>query len=172
MLHYQQNEQYSQLLPTTTQQQGQQHKQVAPLKVYYLRLNTKDASEPKAAVKETLSATMKTLAPNIRRRRRCERHHLELYHGTEHRHGASTSSPTGDVAPKSKSASTSPISDMGGIPAPPITPPPAFLSEGYKRSSTPCRSSAVKRSLGKKQISQLIIKKQFSNTSSEGIDYN
>ncbi|XP_037813152.1 uncharacterized protein LOC119604548 isoform X1 [Lucilia sericata] len=161
MLHYQQNEQYPQLLPSNRQQQQQQQQQVPVLKVYYLRLNSKEDGSKAAAClfdnnnsssnsSRNTNTTMKTLAPNIRRRRRCDRHHLELYHGGEGGHKASsssTSSPTTEFPPKSKSASTSPISDLG-IPAPPITPPPAFLSEGYRRSTTPSKSAAVKRSLG------------------------
>ncbi|XP_046808900.1 phosphatase and actin regulator 4-like isoform X2 [Lucilia cuprina] len=153
MLHYQQNEQYPQLLPSNRQQQQQQ---VPVLKVYYLRLNSKeDGSKAAACLFENnnnnsrnTNTTMKTLAPNIRRRRRCDRHHLELYHGGDggNKASSSTSSPTTEFPPKSKSASTSPISDLG-IPAPPITPPPAFLSEGYRRSTTPSKSAAVKRSL-------------------------
>ncbi|KAM7358442.1 uncharacterized protein ACRADG_003419 [Cochliomyia hominivorax] len=168
MLQYQQQEQYPQLLPSNRQQQ-----QVPLLKVYYLRLNSKEDGSKAAACLFDKSSdnnsnsennvntknssrfndkTMKTLAPNIRRRRRCDRHHLDLYHGGggEGSHKGSTSatsSPTTEFPPKSKSASTSPISDLG-IPAPPITPPPAFLSEGYKRSTTPSKSAAVKRSLG------------------------
>ncbi|XP_059216051.1 forkhead box protein J2-like [Stomoxys calcitrans] len=164
MLHYQHNTDYPQLLPqqqkSPPQPPPQQQQQQPPpplqqqknptavLRVYYRRLNPKDDSESGATTPpETISANMKTLAPNIRRRRRCDRHHLELYHGTEHKHGTS-SSPTTEIPPKSKSASTSPISDFG-IPAPPITPPPAFLPEGYRRSNTPSKSAAVKRSLGK-----------------------
>ncbi|XP_073843306.1 uncharacterized protein isoform X18 [Musca autumnalis] len=164
MLHYQQNAEYPQILPqehssppsTTTslpaqeQVQTQQHqspskKTTAVLRVYYRRLNPKDSNDSENTSPQTISAKMKTLAPNIRRRRRCDRHHLELYHGTEHKHGTG-SSPTTEVPPKSKSASTSPINDFG-IPAPPITPPPAFLPEGYRRSTTPNKSAAVKRSL-------------------------
>lgn len=172
MLHYQQQEQYPQLLPSSK-------RQVPLLKVYYVRLNSKEDGSKAAAClfdkseiyndnlnntrynnscssssSNNNDKTMKTLAPNIRRRRRCDRHHLDLYHGAEGSHKASasaTSSPTTEFPTKStKSASTSPISDLG-IPAPPITPPPAFLSEGYKRSTTPSKSAAVKRSLGEKE---------------------
>lgn len=162
MLHYRQNEQYPQLLPKQRQQHQQQQQpqnpqqEVPVLKVYYLRLNSKDDGSKAAAClfnnsDNTNSNTnkMKTLAPNIRRRRRCDRHHMELYHAGDHKASTSSSSPTTEFPPKSKSPSTSPISDMG-IPAPPITPPPAFLSEGYRRSTTPCKSAAVKRSLGEK----------------------
>lgn len=58
-------------------------------------------------------ANVKTLAPSIRRRRRCEKHHLELYR-----------EPT-NVVPCWDSA-----------PAPPITPPAAFLAPGFKRTSS------------------------------------
>lgn len=55
---------------------------------------------------------MKAIAPDIRRRRRCEKHHLELYRDQP------------DVVPC-----------WDNVPAPPITPPPAFLPRGYRRSA-------------------------------------
>lgn len=58
-------------------------------------------------------ANIKTLTPSIRRRRRCEKHHLELYRDQQ------------NVAPC-----------WDAIPAPPITPPAAFLPPGFKRMSS------------------------------------
>lgn len=58
-------------------------------------------------------ANIKTLTPSIRRRRRCEKHHLELYRDQQ------------NVAPC-----------WDAIPAPPITPPAAFLPPGFKRLSS------------------------------------
>lgn len=55
-------------------------------------------------------AAVKTFAPSVRRRRRCEKQHLELYGDQP------------DIVPC-----------WDTIPAPPITPPAAFLP-GYKRS--------------------------------------
>ena len=57
-------------------------------------------------------ANIKTLTPSIRRRRRCEKHHLELYREQQ------------QVVPC-----------WDAIPAPPITPPAAFLPPGFKRLS-------------------------------------
>lgn len=57
-------------------------------------------------------ATVKTLTPSIRRRRRCEKHHLELYREQN------------NVVPC-----------WDSMPAPPITPPAAFLPTGFKRLS-------------------------------------
>lgn len=59
-------------------------------------------------------ANIKSLTPSIRRRRRCEKHHLELYRDQQQ---------------------VVPCWD-GTAPAPPITPPAAFLMPGgYKRVS-------------------------------------
>lgn len=60
-----------------------------------------------------LMASIKSLTPNIRRRRKCEKHHLELYREQ------TNAVPTWDTTP-----------------APPITPPAAFLAPGFKRLST------------------------------------
>lgn len=57
-------------------------------------------------------ASVKTLTPSIRRRRRCEKHHLELYREQN------------NVVPC-----------WDSMPAPPITPPAAFLPTGFKRLS-------------------------------------
>lgn len=57
-------------------------------------------------------ASVKTLTPSIRRRRRCEKHHLELYRDQN------------NVVPC-----------WDSMPAPPITPPAAFLPTGFKRLS-------------------------------------
>lgn len=57
-------------------------------------------------------ASVKTLTPSIRRRRRCEKHHLELYREQN------------NVVPC-----------WDSMPAPPITPPAAFLPAGFKRLS-------------------------------------
>lgn len=59
----------------------------------------------------TSNTKMKTIAPNIHRRRRCDKHHLELCREQQK-----------DMA-------------WEAIPAPPITPPPAFLPIGFKRTS-------------------------------------
>lgn len=60
------------------------------------------------------SSNMKSsLTPSIRRRRRCEKHHLELYRDQQ-----------------------SVVPCWDAIPAPPITPPAAFLAPGFKRPST------------------------------------
>lgn len=63
-------------------------------------------------------ANIKTLTPSIRRRRRCEKHHLELYRDQQ-----------------------SVVPCWDAIPAPPITPPAAFLAPGFKRLSTVSKSS-------------------------------
>lgn len=57
-------------------------------------------------------ASVKTLTPSIRRRRRCEKHHLELYREQN------------NVVPC-----------WDSMPATPITPPAAFLPTGFKRLS-------------------------------------
>ncbi|KAL9903106.1 phosphatase and actin regulator 2 isoform X3 [Glossina fuscipes] len=143
MLHYQSTEQFPQ--QRQQQQQEQQQRSNTLLRVYHLHLNAENENPPFARTNNE-TKIMKTLAPNIRRRRRCERHHLELYHGTVG--NDKVSSPTTELIPKSKSASTSPINELlSGIPAPPITPPPAFLPIGYKRSTQSSKIATVKRSL-------------------------
>lgn len=69
-------------------------------------------------------ANIKTLTPSIRRRRRCEKHHLELYRDQQ------------NVVPCWDAA----------IPAPPITPPAAFLMPGgFKRVSSVAAAAAVSK---------------------------
>ncbi|XP_037934371.1 myb-like protein AA [Teleopsis dalmanni] len=170
MLHYNRNERYPQLLPKQPhkqlpqenfqqqqqQQQQQQHqlqqqqlqRKIPILRVHYIRINSKDGSSAGNVAK------MKTIAPNIRRRRRCDKHHLELYRDAPDVTSVTTASTSSHASvpltvksvSATTSAATSPIHDIG-IPAPPITPPPAFLSAGYKRGST-SSGATIKRCLG------------------------
>lgn len=57
-------------------------------------------------------SSVKTIGPDIRRRRHCEKHNLELYRDQP------------DVVPC-----------WDAVTAPPITPPAAFLPPGHKRLS-------------------------------------
>ncbi|XP_037934334.1 phosphatase and actin regulator 1 isoform X2 [Teleopsis dalmanni] len=165
MLHYNRNERYPQLLPKQPhkqlpqenfqQQQQQQHqlqqqqlqRKIPILRVHYIRINSKDGSSAGNVAK------MKTIAPNIRRRRRCDKHHLELYRDAPDVTSVTTASTSSHASvpltvksvSATTSAATSPIHDIG-IPAPPITPPPAFLSAGYKRGST-SSGATIKRCL-------------------------
>ncbi|XP_036671867.3 phosphatase and actin regulator 4 isoform X12 [Drosophila suzukii] len=155
-------------------QQQQQNKQ-QPLRIFrvhYIRLNSKDGvpslnqqvnGHPNGSPN---GAKMKTIAPNIRRRRRCDKHHLELYcnetttpptnvptssGGSNNNTNSSSSSnqlkPGGlrirECITAPSTAASSPVDEHMFIPAPPITPPPAFLTEGYKRSSTSVSTSAL-----------------------------
>ncbi|XP_067646080.1 sericin-2-like isoform X2 [Eurosta solidaginis] len=127
---------------------------------------------------------MKTIAPNIRRRRRCDKHHLELAATAAAavtsvsgglgagpssslcvQHGGSFSMPTSVCSSATTSTATSPIEDIA-LPAPPITPPPAFLSAGYKRSSTGAKNAlaASKASPAYKPTTAAVT----SNTSAAG----
>ncbi|XP_016965277.1 phosphatase and actin regulator 4 isoform X7 [Drosophila biarmipes] len=152
-------------------QQQQQNKQ-QPLRIFrvhYIRLNSKDGvpslnqqvnGYPNGSPN---GAKMKTIAPNIRRRRRCDKHHLELYcnetttpptniptsGGSNNNTGSSCNQlkPGGlrirECITAPSTAASSPVDEHMCIPAPPITPPPAFLTEGYKRSSTSVSTSAL-----------------------------
>ncbi|BFF98520.1 phosphatase and actin regulator 4-like [Drosophila madeirensis] len=176
------------------QQQQQGSKQpVRIFRVHYIRLNSKDGvpsiNRQAAAASAgsgnsnsgggnaTNGSKMKTIAPNIRRRRRCDKHHLELYcnetttpptpmpsssHSCNTSGGGNTNTSSNSssnachqlkpvagglrlreciTAPST--AASSPVDEHMCIPAPPITPPPAFLTEGYKRSSTSVSTSAL-----------------------------
>ncbi|XP_039229532.1 phosphatase and actin regulator 4 isoform X10 [Drosophila yakuba] len=168
--YLQQHQQQKQQL----QQQQQNNQQLRIFRVHYIRLNSKDGvpslnqqvnGYPNGSPN---GSKMKTIAPNIRRRRRCDKHHLELYcnetttpptsvptntsgsSGTTST-GISTSSnqlkPGGlrirECITAPSTAASSPVDEHMCIPAPPITPPPAFLTEGYKRSSTSVSTSAL-----------------------------
>ncbi|XP_068142842.1 phosphatase and actin regulator 4 isoform X9 [Drosophila tropicalis] len=209
-------QQQQQKLQQQQQQQLQQHLQHQPVRIFrvhYLRLNSKDgvpsinrtsaAAASAAAASSSPASTngskMKTIAPNIRRRRRCDKHHLELYcnesHGSHtHSHsqsggatpstssaaiaiGGTNSSTTTTAAAASNAttntlkpiagglrlrecitapstAASSPVDEQMCIPAPPITPPPAFLTEGYKRSSTSVSTSALPSASNQEQQQQ------------------
>lgn len=67
-------------------------------------------------------ATMKTFAPSIRRRRRCDKQNLELNNASG---GGIDGNDSKDI-----------ILQLDSIPVTPITPPAAFLPPGYKRLST------------------------------------
>ncbi|XP_069967540.1 uncharacterized protein [Bactrocera oleae] len=155
------------------QQHQQQKKPVRIFRVHYLRINSKDgcgglsksssltnlSTSAGASSCNGIGATnaattkMKTIAPNIRRRRRCDKHHLELAASAAAAatatsstpgltHGASISMPASVCSSATTSTATSPIEDIA-LPAPPITPPPAFLSAGYKRSCAGTSNKAV-----------------------------
>lgn len=70
----------------------------------------------------SVMAAVKTFGggPSVRRRRRCDKQHLELY-GDQN-----------DI-----------ITCWDTFPAPPITPPAAFLPPGYKRSSSSKKGTCV-----------------------------
>ncbi|XP_053957018.1 uncharacterized protein LOC128862434 [Anastrepha ludens] len=154
----------------SSQQQQQPKKPVRIFRVHYIRLNSKDgcgglnksisltnlSTSSGGATCGGIGATnattkMKTIAPNIRRRRRCDKHHLELaataaaavtsIGSAACAHGASISMPASVCSSATTSTATSPIEDIA-LPAPPITPPPAFLSAGYKRSCTTSPAAA------------------------------
>lgn len=156
------------------QQQQQQSKQpVRIFRVHYIRLNSKDGSSIRNSATASAAAgsssssscsssgthgvKMKTIAPNIRRRRRCDKHHLELYcnesaasgSGSNNAGGSNnlTLKPSGlrfrESITAPSTAASSPVDEQLCIPAPPITPPPAFLTEGYKRASTSVSTSAL-----------------------------
>ncbi|KAL7732866.1 hypothetical protein ACLKA6_005993 [Drosophila palustris] len=165
-------QQHQQQKQQQQQQQQQQSKQpVRIFRVHYIRLNSKDgnSNSSRAAASAALGnassahggAKMKTIAPNIRRRRRCDKHHLELYcnessHSSSN-HSAASSGGGGNSTATLKpgglrlresitapsTAASSPVDEQLCIPAPPITPPPAFLTEGYKRASTSVSTSAL-----------------------------
>ncbi|XP_044313619.1 phosphatase and actin regulator 4 isoform X5 [Drosophila rhopaloa] len=146
------------------QQQKQQLQQQQPLRIFrvhYIRLNSKDGVP---SINQQVNgypngspngAKMKTIAPNIRRRRRCDKHHLELYcnETTTPPTSVPSSSSSNQLKPGGlrirecitapSTAASSPVDEHMCIPAPPITPPPAFLTEGYKRSSTSVSTSAL-----------------------------
>uniref|UniRef100_A0A6P4FRR5 Signal transducer and activator of transcription C n=1 Tax=Drosophila rhopaloa TaxID=1041015 RepID=A0A6P4FRR5_DRORH len=147
------------------QQQKQQLQQQQPLRIFrvhYIRLNSKDGVP---SINQQVNgypngspngAKMKTIAPNIRRRRRCDKHHLELYCNettTPPTSVPGSSSSSNQLKPGGlrirecitapSTAASSPVDEHMYIPAPPITPPPAFLTEGYKRSSTSVSTSAL-----------------------------
>lgn len=160
--------------PQKPEQQQQQKKPVRIFRVHYIRLNSKDGcgglsksssltnlSSAGASSCNGIGATnaittkMKTIAPNIRRRRRCDKHHLELAATAAAAatatsstpgiaRGASISMPASVCSSATTSTATSPIEDIA-LPAPPITPPPAFLSAGYKRS---CARASGKAAAG------------------------
>ncbi|XP_017009841.2 phosphatase and actin regulator 4 isoform X11 [Drosophila takahashii] len=155
------------------QQQLQQQNNKQPLRIFrvhYIRLNSKDGVP---SINQQVNgypngspngAKMKTIAPNIRRRRRCDKHHLELYCNetttpptnvpcSSSSHSGNCSSSSNQLKPGGlrirecitapTTAASSPVDEHMCIPAPPITPPPAFLTEGYKRSSTSVSTSAL-----------------------------
>ncbi|XP_041633198.1 phosphatase and actin regulator 4 isoform X8 [Drosophila kikkawai] len=158
-------------------QQQQQNKQPLRIfRVHYIRLNSKDGvpsinQQTNGTQNANQNGTkMKTIAPNIRRRRRCDKHHLELYcNETTTPPGATSNAPScsnssNNISSSCNSSSnqlkpgglrlrecitapstaaSSPVDEQMSIPAPPITPPPAFLTEGYKRSSTSVSTSAL-----------------------------
>eukprot|EP00099_Drosophila_melanogaster_P027191 NP_728898.1 uncharacterized protein Dmel_CG32264, isoform B [Drosophila melanogaster] len=159
---HQQQKQQQQL-----QQQQQNNQPLRIFRVHYIRLNSKDGvpslnqqvnGYPNGSPN---GSKMKTIAPNIRRRRRCDKHHLELYCNetttpptnvpTNTSGGSGSSSnqlkPGGlrirECITAPSTAASSPVDEHMCIPAPPITPPPAFLTEGYKRSSTSVSTSAL-----------------------------
>ncbi|XP_049313271.1 uncharacterized protein LOC125778630 isoform X1 [Bactrocera dorsalis] len=167
------------------QQQPQQKKPVRIFRVHYLRINSKDGcgglSKSSSLTNLSTSAgasscngigainaatnKMKTIAPNIRRRRRCDKHHLELAATAAAAatansatpglaHGASISMPASVCSSATASTATSPIEDIA-LPAPPITPPPAFLSAGYKRS---CAGASSKAATGPAAGAKLSVK--------------
>ncbi|XP_032575330.1 phosphatase and actin regulator 4 isoform X10 [Drosophila sechellia] len=160
---HQQQKQQQQL-----QQQQQNNQPVRIFRVHYIRLNSKDGvpslnqqvnGYPNGSPN---GSKMKTIAPNIRRRRRCDKHHLELYcnetttpptNVPTNTSGNSSGSSSNQLKPGGlrirecitapSTAASSPVDEHMCIPAPPITPPPAFLTEGYKRSSTSVSTSAL-----------------------------
>ncbi|XP_034108735.1 phosphatase and actin regulator 4 isoform X10 [Drosophila albomicans] len=161
-----QKQQQQQQLLQQQQQQQQSKQPVRIFRVHYIRLNSKDGSSSSsrtaaaAALANASSAhgpKMKTIAPNIRRRRRCDKHHLELYcnESSHHNHSAVVAAGSGSTTLKPgglrlresitapSTAASSPVDEQLCIPAPPITPPPAFLTEGYKRASTSVSTSAL-----------------------------
>ncbi|XP_033160843.1 phosphatase and actin regulator 4 isoform X6 [Drosophila mauritiana] len=160
---HQQQKQQQQL-----QQQQQNNQPLRIFRVHYIRLNSKDGvpslnqqvnGYPNGSPN---GSKMKTIAPNIRRRRRCDKHHLELYcnetttpptNVPTNTSGNSSGSSSNQLKPGGlrirecitapSTAASSPVDEHMCIPAPPITPPPAFLTEGYKRSSTSVSTSAL-----------------------------
>ncbi|XP_052846933.1 phosphatase and actin regulator 4-like isoform X11 [Drosophila gunungcola] len=165
------------------QQQQQQQQPLRIFRVHYIRLNSKDGVP---SINQQVNgypngspngAKMKTIAPNIRRRRRCDKHHLELYCNE------TTTPPTTNVPSCSSSgnqlkpgglrirecitapstAASSPVDEHMCIPAPPITPPPAFLTEGYRRSSTSVSTSALPTSATSSQETQTQTQTQTHN---------
>lgn len=184
---HQQQKQQQQLLQQQQQQEQQQSKQpVRIFRVHYIRLNSKDGSPRTSATASAAALAnasgssssshgckMKTIAPNIRRRRRCDKHHLELYACNESGASGSSSSNNNNVAGGSNNltlkpsglrfresitapstAASSPVDEQLCIPAPPITPPPAFLTEGYKRASTSVSTSALPSATQEQQQQQ------------------
>ncbi|XP_017098256.1 phosphatase and actin regulator 4 isoform X9 [Drosophila bipectinata] len=161
-LPQQRKQTYKEYLQQHQQQKQQQNKQpVRIFRVHYIRLNSKDGvpsiNQPSGPSGSQNGAKMKTIAPNIRRRRRCDKHHLELYCNEATSHSPSPSNGPGTSGNQLKpgglrlrecitapsTAASSPVDEQMCIPAPPITPPPAFLTEGYKRSSTSVSTSAL-----------------------------
>ncbi|XP_034481613.1 phosphatase and actin regulator 4 isoform X9 [Drosophila innubila] len=161
--YLQQHQQQKQQQQQQQQLQQQSKQPVRIFRVHYIRLNSKDGSSTStrtaasAALGNSSSAhgaKMKTIAPNIRRRRRCDKHHLELYcnESSHSNHsgasgGSATLKPGGlrlrESITAPSTAASSPVDEQLCIPAPPITPPPAFLTEGYKRASTSVSTSAL-----------------------------